>query len=134
MAEARAAIAGIGAAKAPSVVLRIRALGERIEAFFGGGELVEAALVRGDAPGGVLVRHAFGVGTASTHVDLAGGRFVVMVDLGADAPARGTAVVLARDERELASESLRKGLAPPYPAGGRLPAACDRPIRRGRRA
>jgi len=105
-----------------SVALRVRALGDRIEAFFGRvgeGQLVQAAQARGDAPGGVLVRHAFGAGEASTHVDLAGERFVVMIDLGADAPARRTRVALVRDGRELASENLRKGrwLLPTLSAG-----------------
>lgn len=113
-------------------VLRIRAVGRRIEAFFGPsdvgrmrvaeagpGELVQAADVRGDAPGGVLVRHALGLGEAATHVDVAGDRFVVMVDLGPDAPGRGVRVSLLRDGRELASEALRKGrwLLPTLPAG-----------------
>jgi hypothetical protein len=82
---------------AQAVALRVRAMGARIEAFFGrAGEaqLVQAAQARGDAPGGVLVRHAFGAGEASTHVDLAGDRFVVMIDLGADAPAKKTKVAV----------------------------------------
>ena len=97
-----------------TIRLKIVALGARLEAMFQGGDVAAGqvltpAQVRGDAPGGLLVAHKIGSRAVSTHVDIDGDRFVVMMDLGREAAERGTRVSLLRDGRELASEVPMKG-------------------------
>lgn len=127
---ARAKVA-IGSARRPTawttVRLQIRAIGDQLEALVGG-RVVDPVAIRGDAPGGVLLTHAFGAGQASTHIDVSGDRFVVILDLGADVADRGLRVSLSRDGRELASEVLRKGrwLMPELRAGSYEVRAADR--------
>lgn len=118
--------AAIGAESTSLVTLVVRAIGEVIEILTGdhGGGLeprVGAPVaLRGDARGGVLVRQRIGDREIAAHVDAReGDRFVVMLDFGLDAAARGTRVALFKDEREVSSEALRQGrvLLPELGAG-----------------
>lgn len=109
LARAKAAI---GAAPPSVASLVVRAIGGIIEVLAGEhrlGEVVAPLPVRGETRGGVLVRQPLGNREIVAHVDVRDGRFMVMLDLGRDAPARGTRVTLRRGDREVASEILRQG-------------------------
>ena len=83
-------------------------------------QLVATAPVRGQSTGSVLVRQQLGDREFATHVDAReADRFLVMLDFGVDATARGTRVSLFKDEREVSSEYLRQGrvLLPELSAG-----------------
>lgn len=118
LARAKAAI---GAEPMAISTLIVRAIGEVIELLTEGGRQVVATVpVRGQSAGGVLVRQRLGDREFATHVDAReGDRFVVMLDFGVDATARGTRVSLFKDEREVTSEALRQGrvLLPELSAG-----------------
>lgn len=103
--------AAIGAAPPSVVTLIIRAIGESIEVLAGEVRWGEVAPtpVRGETRGGVLVRHPLGRLELSAHVDVRGDKFLVMLDLGREAPGRGTRITLRRGDREVASEMLRQG-------------------------
>lgn len=110
MARAKAAI-GV---RAPALAtLVVRALGDVVEVLAGDrrlGEVVTPVPVRGEGRGGVLVRHRLGRCDLATHVDVRrGDRFVVMLDLGAEAARRQTRIALFKGPREVLSEGLRQG-------------------------
>lgn len=126
--DAREALRAAGARGLQAVLLRVRALGRRLEAVVGGGVPVLAADVRGDAPSAVLLQHPFGDQTATTHVALVGARFEVMIDFGLASVDVGTRASLRRGGRELASEVLRQGrwLLPALREGAYEVVATDR--------
>lgn len=106
MARARAA-AGLDGHRASIVV---RAIDQVIEVLSGGLSL--PARVRGEARAGVLVRERLGDHEVAAHIDLIEECFLVTLDLGVDAAARGVRVALftmARDGREVASDAVTQG-------------------------
>ncbi len=106
MERAREA-AGLTRVARATVVVRV--IGQVIEALTGG--LSPAVQVRGGSQEGVLIRQQLGEHEVTTHLDVDDG-FVVTLDLGVDAAARGVRVTLfamAAQEREVASDAVTQG-------------------------
>jgi len=120
LARAKAAI---GAEPPSLATLVVRAIGEVIEVLAGDtgvGQVIAPVAVRGDLNRGVLFMQQLGERSIAAHIDAReGDRFVMMLDFGVDAAARGTRVTLFKDEREVASDALRQGrvLLPELTAG-----------------
>lgn len=94
----------------PRVSLVVRVIGQLIEVL--GGAVSTAALVRGGTQDGVLVREVLGGYPIGAHIEVVERRFMVTLDLGAEAAARGVRVTLlamAREGREMASEAATQG-------------------------